>query len=168
MKHLDEFEFTFVQEAQGESKEKQYDFVVSFSHHCFTFAPNKHAGETLADYPDELYYSDSNETRVFCFSRYELSKSLPDIVKGIHQAPCFHTGKGNFFIIRMKKGGDKEGEYEIYFKVSRSSNNKLRLYVESAYIRDADHGSSQPPKKKINFFVIAHNTKMNKSIRVPK
>lgn len=85
----------------------------------------------------------------------------------IHRSRCFHTGKGNFFTIRLESDTGVVGEYEIYFNVTKSGA-KMRLYVESAYIRDDEHNSSQPKKKKINFFVIAHNRKENKPIRIQK
>lgn len=136
--------------------------------HCFTRAPNRHIGETLADFSKDLRYADSRETRIFCFERYQLSRHLPDIVKVINQKKCFHTGKGNFFIIEVPNSEGEPQEYEIYFNVTRSSAGRLRLFVESAFIRDDEHESSQPKKKKINFFVIAYNRQTNKPIKPPK
>ncbi|HXR49614.1 MAG TPA: hypothetical protein VN778_01150, partial [Verrucomicrobiae bacterium] len=57
-------------------------------------------------------------------------------------------------------------EYEVYFLVSRERRGLLRLYVQSAYARDSTHSSSQPKKKKIGFFIIAHNIQSNKEIKV--
>jgi hypothetical protein len=156
-----------VQAASGGKPERRYPFIVSFGLHCFTKGPNEHQGETLTDFDAALLYEDSREKRIFSFSRYELSKLLPEIAKGINQKPCYHTGKGNFFTIELTSDEGKKQEYEIYFNVTRSSGGKLRLFVESAFIRDEDHGSSQPKKKKINFFVIAHNRRVNKQIKAP-
>ncbi len=71
-------------------------------------------------------------------------------------------------MIKLEDETGVEGEYEIYFNVARTHRGKMRLFVESAYVRDNEHGSSQPKKKKINFFVIAHNRRENKPIKVPK
>ncbi|WP_108126472.1 hypothetical protein [Saccharospirillum mangrovi] len=82
--------------------------------------------------------------------------------------PCYHTGKGNFFIIRDMVA---QRDYEIYFNVSRLAQRvaeaQLRLFVESAYVRDLDHGTARPRLKKINFFHIAYNRLHNKPIRSP-
>ncbi|QLJ07234.1 heat-shock protein [Pseudoalteromonas sp. JSTW] len=156
-----------MQEGKGGKSAKTYDFIIEYGLHCFTKGPNKHKGETLADYDPALYYSDSRETRIFCFNRRALSFGLPDIVKAIDTKKCFHTGKGNFFIIELPNENNQLEEYEVYFNVARSGA-KLRLFVESAFIRDNEHESSQPKKKKINFFVIAYNRQINKNIKVPK
>lgn len=164
--HLAEFEWEYIQAASGGNPERRYPFIVEFGLHCFTKAPNKHQGETLDDYDAALFYADSRETRIFCFSRYQLSLLLPEIAKDISVRNCYHTGKGNFFTIELTDESGNKQEYEVYFNVTRSSG-KLRLFVESAFVRDDEHGSSQPKKKKINFFVIAHNRKLNKEIKVP-
>ena len=160
-----------MQPAQGVNPEKRYPFVVEFLLHCFTHGPNTQKGETLANYPSELYYEDSRETRVFCFRRHELSFLLPDIARTIATRKCYHTGKGNFFTVELPGAEEDEvEEYEIYFQVSRNGKKGggLRLTVESAYVRDNDHESSQPVKKKIKFFVIAHNRLKNKPVKAPK
>ena len=167
LEHLTEFEWEYIQAASGDKPERRYPFIVEFGLHCFTYAPNEHKGETLAHYDANLFYKDSRETRIFSFSRYKLSSSLPDIAKEIGVRNCYHTGKGNFFTIDVIDENGNKQEYEVYFNVARSSAGKLRLFVESAFIRDDEHNSSQPKKKKINFFVIAHNRKMNKQIKTP-
>lgn len=164
--HLSEFEWIYTQPAKDSKPEKSYKFIVEFSLHCFTYGPNKNKGETVNSLPLELHYSDSRETRAFCFKRWELSFKLPDIAKEISQRNCFNTGKGNFFTIELvnEETGNTE-DYEIYFKVSRVKKGWLRLYIESAYVRDREHGTDQPEKKKINFFVIANNVQNNKPIK---
>ncbi len=168
MGHLRAFDCTFTQEAKGSAPEREYAFVVEFSSHCFTRGPNKHRGETLNDVDRALHYKDSRDTRIFCFQRYKLSHRLPDIAREITYKSCYHTGKGNFFVVELVNDNDEKQEYEVYFKVSRASKGKLRLYIESAYIRDSQHGSSQPIRKKIKFFVIAFNVKSGKPIKPPK
>lgn len=86
----------------------------------------------------------------------------------INASPCYHTGKGNFFKVKLVGEAGNEQEYEIYFRVSRSDGGKLRLFIESAYVRSTDYASAQPKKKKINFFVIANNTLARKPIKCPK
>jgi len=90
---------------------------------------------------------------------------LPDIARGISLRKCFNTGKGNFFTIELVDQDEVKRDYEIYFKVSKESKGKLRLHIISAYIRDDEHESAQPQKKKISFFVIAHNIQTGKPIK---
>ena len=46
-------------------------------------------------------------------------------------------------------------DYEVYFNVAKDKKGLLRLFVESAYLRNEAYQSSQPERKKIGFFVIA-------------
>lgn len=135
--------------------------------HCFTRGLNIHAGEELRHIDSDLHYSDSRETRIFSFARYKLSFNLPDIAKSVSERPCYHTGKGNFFVIDLVGSNGEKLEYEVYFQVSRERRGLLKLFVQSAYARDERH-SSQPKKKKIGFFVIAQNIQSNKPINIPK
>lgn len=152
---------------QGEKPERPFRFVVEFGLHTFTFKPNSNREEKLSDFPVSRQYADSRETRVFCFDRHAHSLSLPDIVMNIGKMPCFHTGKGNFFVIKVLGPDDNPIDYEVYFNVARYKGGILKLFVESAYVRDQNHSSSQPKKKKINFFVIAYNTEQGKAIKIP-
>ncbi len=94
---------------------------------------------------------------------------LPGIVAEIAQRKCFHTGKGNFFTIETVDPNGVSVEYEIYFNLTRTTKKgRLRLFIQSAYVRDEDHVSAQPKKKPINFFVLAHNRLINKPIKTPK
>jgi hypothetical protein len=163
--HLCSFEHEFVQDPEPGKKEKRYKFIIEFSFHCFTRGPNKHKGEKLEDVDSSLHYSDSRDKRIWCFDRYKLSFFLPDIARGVSQKKCYNTGKGNFFLIDLVESDGSISEYEVYFKVTRAGKGVLRLYVESAYIRDAEHGSAQPKKKKIRFFVIAYNVQKKKPIK---
>lgn len=94
-----------------------------------------------------------------------MSFLLPTIAREIGQRACFKTGKGNFFTIDVTTKEGQRIEYEVYFKVSKEGRGRLRLFIESAYIRDKGYGSSQPQKKKINFFIIARNVQMGKAIK---
>jgi hypothetical protein len=114
-----------------------------------------------------LAYADSRETRLFDFNRYERSKQLSSILLGLPTSPCYHTNHGNFFTIQtLHPVTGEEENYEVYFSASRSGTKPVRvnLFVQSAYVRDRDHGN-QPARKRINFFVILHNTLKGKSIK---
>lgn len=109
-------------------------------------------------------YGDSREWRMFDFSRYELSKSLPTIIDELPHRKCFHTERGNFFTVDMVGNGGARSEYNIFFAVSRSSRKGvLNLFVQSAHIRD---NPIRKYKKSIGFWVILHNVLNLRPIRV--
>lgn len=159
--HLHPFEMDVVQAAKGKNAERKYPFFISFSLHCFSRKKLRNEEDI------NLYYSDSRETRVFCYNRYELSKRLPDIIRDIGRKKCSHTGHGNFFIVEIMTEEGKSQNYEVYFSVRKEKKGKLWLHIESAYIRDRNHAVSRK-KKPIAFYVIAHNKLHNKLIKIPK
>lgn len=58
---------------------------------------------------------------------------------------CFYTGYNNWLTIELF---DKEGNpqaYEIFFTVTKQSKKMLRIFVESAYIRDVPPGQEYKP-----------------------
>lgn len=157
-----------MQTVSGDKPEKRYKFIIEFGLHCFTKAPNEKKNEKLSDFPSDRYYSDSRETRIFCFDRHKLSFGLPEIARSLANRQCYHTGKGNFFLIEFINSNGQKEEYEVYFNVTRTTvKGLLRLFITSAYIRDDEHEGSQPEKKKINFFVIAHKIQINQKIKAP-
>ena len=92
---------------------------------------------------------------------------MPAIVEELHQRKCHHSGKGNFFIVEIVTEEGEKAEYDIFFEVSRATKKGVvNLYVQSAYVRDAEHASNRPKKKPISFFVILFNTLHNKPIKI--
>lgn len=161
LSHLHPVSMRYEQPAKDGKPARVYKVDVQFLLHCFT------RGARKGEQPDHaLLYSDNRETRIFDFQRYELSTRLPKIVECLAQRKCYHTGKGNFFSIEVI---DEDGtiiEYDVFFTASRSSNKGvINLYVQSAYVRDEEHGTNRPDKKPIGFYVILHNTLSGKAIK---
>lgn len=161
LSHLHPFSTRYEQPSKDGKPTRIYKVDVEFSLHCFT------RGAKVHETPDSaLFYSDSRETRIFDLQRYQLSKRLPEIVNCLAQRRCYHTGKGNFFTIEIVNELDGSRiEYDIFFAVSYSSKKGfVKLYVQSAYIRDEAHGGNRPDMLKIGFFVILYNTMNRKQI----
>ena len=164
LSHLHDLEFDLVQPAAKGKPERSYSIKVEFSLHCF--AKEKKAGDDPA-----LAYSDNRETRTFCFDRYGLSHHLPAIMSSLDQRVCRHTGHGNFLTIDLVNQRGDTVEYEVYFQPSKTRSGgktRIKLYVQSAYVRDENSLEYRPrPKKsrRISIHVIAHNTLHNKPIR---
>jgi hypothetical protein len=165
LSHLHPFVHTFTQPAKAGISACTYPVQVIFSLHCFT-----HKASGVEDVAGPLAYADSRETRIFDFDRYAQSKLLRAIVAALPTSPCFHTNHGNFFTVKsLNPATGQEDTYEVYFTASRSSSKAvpLNLFVQSAYVRDRQHGN-KPSRKKIGVFVILHNTLYGRSIKVPK
>lgn len=163
LSHLHPFELLIVQPATAKDPERPYRFRVAFSLHCFT--------QSIVDGDDPaLAYRDNRETRTFCFTRYRLSRYLPDIIQGIGARKCLHTGKGNFFVVELVDDDGTTVEYEIYFDVRRATAKRgmMKIFVQSAYVRDTDSRPYRRHGKSIRFYVIAFNRQMNKPIKMPR
>jgi len=161
--HLNPRTVIYEQPGKADKPTRRYSVEVSFGLHCFTrgFLANEKLSQSLL-------YSDQRESRVFDFVRYELSKRLPDIVQGLPGRKCYHSGKGNFFTIATVDQG-KAVEYDVFFEASRSAKKgAIRLFVQSAYVRDAQHGSNRPHFRPIGFFIILFNTLNRKPITIPQ
>ena len=162
--HLHPFEAMYEQPAQKGLPARRYIVDVVFGLHCFTRGSDEDQAVDA-----KMLYADAREIRVFDFDRYELSKLLPGILRGLGQRRCFHTGRGNFFSIEIVRRDGRVVEYDIFFAVSRSSRKgRINLFVQSGYIRDKTHASNRPATKPISLYVILFNTLNNKPIKVPK
>jgi hypothetical protein len=163
LSHLHPSTIQYIQPEKGDNPERIFTVQVSYSLHCFS--------KKLINGADpRLHYSDARETRTFDFVRYELSKKLPEIIKGLNVKNCMHTGKGNYFVIEVMMPNGVKDDYEVYFEIkrSRSASGVANLYVQSAYVRDTIHSNRPPPTKKISLYVILNNTLAGKPIKVPK
>lgn len=145
--HLHPRACSYRQPEKAGNPARSYDVDVLFSLLCFTRAIEP--SETPAA---GILYSDNREIRIFDFQRYEFSKRLPAIFESLAQRKCYHTGKGNFFSVDIVNENGTVSEYDIFFAASRSSKKgRLNLFVQSAYVRDALHGSNRPKKKPLGF-----------------
>lgn len=164
LSHLHPRTTVVIQGAVAGKPERVFNLVVFYSLHCFTH------GIARGEVPDPaLCYSDCRETRIFDFRRYELSKRLPQITAELAQRKCYHSGKGNFFVVELVDESGSREEYEVFFLATRSSTRGLlSLFVQSAYIRDQGHLSARPtPRKPIRFEILLHNVQTGKSIKTP-
>ena len=162
--HLQDLDLTFVQPARGDKPAIEYLVTVEFSVHCFAY--EREAGDDPL-----LMVSDNRETRTFCFERHALSRSLPELFRTLNQREIRRTGHGNFMQISDEQQNGEVVEYELYFKPSKMQKDgvrRVRLYVQSAFVRNEAHRKYRPrPKnaRKIGLFVILFNTLRSKPIK---
>lgn len=165
LSHLHPRSVIFRQAAADGKPEREYAVQVIFGLHCFTRNPKN--GEPAPE--PALWYSDSRESRIFDFGRYELSKQLPGVIEQLLERKCYHSGKGNFFVVELVTVDGLKAEYEIYFDASRALiKGIINLYVQSAYVRDQKHAMNRPTRKPIRFQIILFNIANGQSIRIPK
>ena len=162
LSHVHPFDWEYTAPAKEKRPERTYKLMVQFSLHTFTRGIK--LGETV---DPAIIYPDGKEERAFDFLRYTLSSQLPRIIQGLGERDCYHTHKGTFFTIEAVTPNGVASEYEVYFKLSRAKRKGiwLNLYVQSAYVRDTSHGTTQPKKREIGFPVIAYNILHDKEIK---
>ncbi len=159
LSHLDAFSYNFVIPAKDDKPEQVYRLNVDFSIHCFT-----RGAKTNEAIPAELAYSDSRETRIFDFDRYNRSKMLRGIVESLGQKKCLHDRHGNFYVFEIIDSDGSKAYYSVFFTVSRSGKTPgLNLFVTTAHIRPQPPYVSNP--KPIRFGVIVHNVWHGKPVK---
>ncbi len=133
-----------------------YRVRADYSHHVFT--------ESLADEtaPD-LRYRHNNETRAFCFVRYELSKSVPALLESQERRQVYNSNRQSFFIAK-----DTDGvPYYVFFRcfqARKKSNAHVRIEVASAYLKP--NMISQAPA--VKFTTLIEKTARGEEIKLPK
>ncbi len=164
LSHLDDFKFDLIVPSKDGKPEQRYEFGVVFSMHCFTTTEYAEDGT----WPHEREYRDSREVRLFDEERYELSKHLPEVVRGIATRQCFldPEHEGDYFLVE-KIVQEKSLSYHVFFKLSQAATKQqMTLYVKSAYVPDRPARRKTPAP--VRFSVIAHNVKMGKSVKKPR
>jgi hypothetical protein len=126
--HLAPFTFTL------QDGEASYHVEVAFSCHCFT--------EKLSEaHTPDFIYAHKHERRTFNMERYELSKSLPDLIQTLGKRSVYWSQKRDFFVLQDVRAGSGNAPYVVFFDAFKSSKQKVdvRLMVTSAYLK---HGMS--------------------------
>jgi hypothetical protein len=121
LQHLDRF----VLPIQGQTD--TFYVSVTFSHHCFTVKEVENSG---LKYP----FSPNRDPRDFCFTRYELSKGLRQILENTENRKVFFTEDK---LVYVTYRNNEDSPYCIYFDVKKSHRQKkhIDLHVRSAYPR---------------------------------
>lgn len=129
LSHLHPMTFPLAMAAKGALPAQNFTINVAFGLHCFT-------AEKTPDTPEALDYGDAREIRSFDLGRYELSKSLPEIIQSLPQRRCYEAKLNNYMTVEMT-GDQGLVHYQVYFKVTKTgAPNTLRLFVQSAYAKN--------------------------------
>jgi hypothetical protein len=135
-----------------------YKFYVTYSHHCFT----KDDDTAQSEQNRAIQYPSPKDPRAFHIGRYNLSKSLPKIIRTLPEQFVYHGGYDNYCSAIFKDAQGNEIVYQIVFSVFRSQK-KLRLHVESAYLLEKGLGKI----KKVKFEKIAWALLKNRKLPGP-
>jgi len=111
LSHLHPFEVHFERPAQDSKPPVKFRVEVHFSLHCFS--------RRLGDegYDKNLIYPCVSEVRLFDLYRYELSRRLPDILRGLPNRQIRQTGHGNYICVEVITETGARVEYDVFFKV---------------------------------------------------
>ena len=150
LSHLHPTTQTLTISAKGTHPERHLTLAISYSLHCFT--RRSKAEEPV---PDELWYSDDREQRVFDELRWQLSLHLPDIINSLPERKCLHTGREEFVTVQVLHEG-RELEYAVFFTVTN-------VFINSAHERTEPLRYTKP----IRFQFIVLNRFLNKPIKPP-
>ena len=147
--HLRDAKLRFVVEASGRYPEITFSLLVQYSSHCVTRGP-RHGRQIdfAAHGEDRRVIDDKGVHRRFCETRYQWSLNLPSVFETLVERDCFFTGRNNWLTIKILSSDGKRLDYEVFFSLTKQSNRMLRIYVESAYVRDLNNPSNKPAHTK--------------------
>lgn len=125
---------------------------VRFSNHCFTEKWDEavHAGQPVI-------LDAGNRPRAFCPVRFELSRGLPDLIRGLPDGHVHQTPEANYVKVTAADGA----AYRMFFNIKRGGHQgdgcHVTLFVESAYSPNED-GLAVEKMTKVRFRVLVTKT----------
>jgi len=170
--HLQDTEYRLRIPASGKYPELAIVLFVIFSSHCISWGPS--LGEQV-DFSvmgeDRRIIDEQGIHRCFDPIRYALSLHLPRIFKTFAERECLFTGRRNWLTVEVLDAAGKPQEYEIFFRIFRQSSRVLRIFVDSAYVRDPHRSYKQPTppmrRAKISAKVLMAKTLRGESVKRP-
>jgi len=125
LSHLEPLEVTFHSQKLG----RNLTFRVRFANHVFT----DHFKDGIHD-PARLIM-DGKERRVYCQTRYDLSKRLPDMMRDLPNQAVARSRHGRNFVYATTLNDGQGGHYPCFFKLEkeRATRHQIAIFVESAY-----------------------------------
>lgn len=114
---------------------------VTFGIHCFT--RKAYADEVVN--PHQIYCRNS-EGRLFCATRWEWGKNLPEILDTLLDKKCFETDRRNhvLFSSAHTAGGDEYALFFVLRAASQSAEQDAKMMVLSAHSRKGFRPPGRP------------------------
>jgi len=143
--HLQDTKYHFTVEANNKYPEIRCVLLVQYSSHCVTWGPKRNQEIDFVTHgEDRRVIDDKGVHRCFCETRYVLSHHLPGIFETFINRLCLFTGHENWLTIEILDSSGKRRDYEVFFSITRQSSRMLRIYVESAYVRELNNPGNRP------------------------
>lgn len=121
----------------GTEKEVEVSLMVLFSNHCYTRTRLDSDPSDLPVLFSERKRDGTIDERVFCRSRWEFSKTLPDLINDLHGKSCLPGGSREIFYRQEDSNpiGSPQGWY-VCLRLNASDKHKnLTLSVRSSHYR---------------------------------
>ena len=149
LSHVHPFRYSLLLPERPNQAAREVEIRVTFSAHTFTESC------PLSEVPDRNYSTGPRDLRRFCPTRYQLSKKLPDVARGLEQRKCFFTDRNNYFVIELPDALPAGFQYWVFFDVRGISDpDAVLLFIQSAYAREAKMTPRGRKAEKVGFRVL--------------
>jgi hypothetical protein len=137
--HLAQFDMRLERPAKGDWAAFNIGIRVVFDCHVVTEKDEDVTPETVLG--NSSYWIDTGDNcRRFHPDRYQLSKQLADLIRGLPsgQTKCYVAKNANYMVWRPMGAGLDGPHYQVFFDLYRTGDSTPRLvmYVQSAYVKD--------------------------------
>lgn len=137
--HLCEFDMALVKPARGLLPEFSVSIRVVFDCHVVT-EKDLQANPAMVKDDPSYWFDSGNVCRAFRPDRYELSRGLPQLLRGLTtgETKCYVAKRSNYMVWEPQGAGAEGPHYQAFFDIYRTASPKPRLvmYVQSAYLKD--------------------------------
>jgi len=151
MSHVHPFRYSLKLAETPVYPAREVDVRVGFSAHTFTRSCKQ-------DEEPHAAYSRENDLRVFCESRYALSKWVPDVIRNLDGRDCFYGNRDNYLVIELPEIVTPGFQYWIFFDVRPVDDdpNAILVFVQSAYVGSVDRPPYGRRPKRVGFRVLVN------------
>jgi len=170
--HLRDAEYCFRIEATGRHPELRGVLVVGCGSHCISKGPKQEESLDFSIHGEDRRIIDENDVhRCFDETRYAHSLHLAAVFETFAERVCLFTGRRNWLTVEIIDDAEETQTYEIFFRIKRQSSHTLRIFVESAYVRDSHRSHTRPVpltrRGKVSAKILMTKTLRGESIKRP-
>jgi len=121
------------------------DALVQCNSQRITWGPKRGKKIDFSTHGEDRRITDERGVhRRFDETRHSHSTNLVRIFGALADRQCIFTGSGNFVTAEIMEIDGEELPYEVYFRIARESSPMVRIYVQSAYVRDTNISPNRP------------------------
>jgi len=121
------------------------DALVQCSSQRITWGPKRGKKIDFSTHGEDRRITDERGVhRCFDETRHSHSTNLVRIFGTLTDRQCIFTGSGNFVTAEIMEIDGEGLPYEVYFRIARQGSTMVRIYVQSAYVRDTNISPNRP------------------------